>query len=170
MRTHNIGFRFAAIAFSFLLTACADVKHGDRDAKPFALQDDDFGLIAGAALKLVERVRPISTIVLEKNVDPRVRSALSGRRKVISRDSLPHTPGYLMPPDYFLLHEFTIDDGQAMFEGEVSTEAQQSSTSFNKECGLIFSVRFALQGDDWHSDSYKLTDCAQERVWWPKDP
>jgi hypothetical protein len=160
--------RFVAAGLSLLLAACARVP--GRSSKKFEVEDGDYGLIAGAALKLIERVRPISVIVVDKNTDPRARAALRGRRKVISSESLPHTPGYLVPPDYFLLRDFTIEDGQAMFEGEVSTEAQRSDTSINKECGLIFSVRFALQGDDWSSDSYKLTDCSQERVWWPKDP
>ena len=56
------------------------------------------------------------------------------------------------------------------FKGEISTENQHAPASFDKSCGMIFSVRFALQGDDWSSDSYKVTDCSQERVWTPKDP
>lgn len=166
--TRRIWTRLIALALSFLLVACAGVP--GRSSKQFEVEDGDYGLIAHAALKLIERVRPISVIVVSRNVDPRVREALRGQRKLISRDSLPHTPGYIMPPDYFALISFTIEDGQALFEGEISTDAQRSDTSFDKECGLIFSVRFALQGDDWSSDSYKLTDCSQQRVWTPKDP
>jgi hypothetical protein len=152
---------------SFLLVSCAGTP--GRSSQQFQVEDGDYALIAHAALKLIERVRPISVIVVDRNVDPRVREALRGQRKLVSRDTLPHTAGYIMPPDYFALRSFTIDDGQALFEGEISTEAQRSDSSFDKECGLIFSVRFALQGDDWSSDSYKLTDCSQERVWTPKD-
>jgi hypothetical protein len=145
--TRRIWTRLIALALSFLLVACAGVP--GRGSKQFEVEDGDYGLIAHAALKLIERVRPISVIVVDRNVDPRVREALRRQRKLISRDSLPHTPGYIMPPDYFALISFTIEDGQ------------RSDTSFDKECGLIFSVRFALQGDDWSSDSYKLTDCSQ---------
>ena len=63
----------------------------------------------------------------------------------------------------------TIDeDGVAIFAGEISTDAQDAMKG-NADCGLIFDVRFQIVGNDWHSDSYKLTDCTQERVWWPAD-
>lgn len=168
MQKPSIWIRVVVSCLPLLTVACAGAP--GRSSKQFQVEDGDYGLIAHAALKLIEHVRPISVIVLDRNVDPRVREALRGQRKLVSRDALPHTPGYIMPPDYFALTSFTIDDGQALFEGEISTDAQRSDTSFDKECGLIFSVRFALQGDGWSSDSYKLTDCSQQRVWTPKDP
>ena len=68
------------------------------------------------------------------------------------------------------MRDFSIDDdGIAIFEGEISTDAQDAMRQASADCGMIFAVRFQLVGNDWHSDSYKLTDCTQQRVWWPSD-
>ena len=132
------------------------------------LNDDDFFLIAHGAIGIIDHLRSIDRIVVAKDIDPRVRAALAAQRKLVTQETLP--PGASLPRNYFHLRSFTIDDGQALFEGDISTDAQDAMPKGSVDCGMIFSVRFALVGDDWHSDSYKLTDCTRERVWYPKSP
>jgi hypothetical protein len=138
-----------------------------RSTQAFQLNDGDYYSIAKVALDLIGRVRDVHVIVVPKEIDPKAREALSRQRKVISKDSLSSQTS--LPRDYLNLRTFFIDDGQSMFEGDISTDDEDALPKGSVDCGLVFSVRFALVGDDWHSDSYKLTDCTRERVWYPKD-
>ncbi len=144
----------------------ANVVHG-RSTKTFVLEDGDFAMIAHAAIDLIDHQRSIDRIVVANNVDPRVRAAVAAQRKLVSENSLPK--GVSIPRNYFHLRSFTIDDGDALFEGDISTDAEDAMPKGSVDCGMIFSVRFSIVGNDWHSDSYKLTDCTKERVWYPKD-
>lgn len=155
---------FAAIAIAF--TACSDLT--PRDQKTFLVDSGDYAMIAHEALRLLERTRTIDVIAVPASIRPDARAALKAQRKIVARESL---PPHSIPRDMLAMREFTIDeDGIAMFEGEISTDAQDAMPAGSVECGLIFTVRFQLIGNDWHSDSYKLTDCTQERVWYPKNP
>ena len=155
-------------AIALVLGACdgANVVHG-RSTKTFVLEDGDFAMIAHAAIDLVDHQRSIDRIVVAGNIDPRVRAAVAAQRKLVSEDSLPKNVS--IPRNYFHLRSFTIDDGEALFEGDISTDAEDAMPNGIVDCGMIFSVRFFIVGNDWHSDSYKLTDCTKERVWYPKD-
>lgn len=155
-----------AIALSIGACDGANVVDG-RSTKTFVLEDGDFAMIAHAAIDLINHQRSIDRIVVANNIDPRVRAAVAAQRKLVSQDSLPK--GVSMPRNYFHLRSFTIEDGEAVFEGDISTDAEDAMPKNSVDCGMIFSVRFSIVGNDWHSDSYKLTDCTQERVWYPKD-
>ncbi len=159
---------------ALFLIACIGIAGCDgskiergRSTQPFVQDDGDFGSIAAESLRLIEHVRPIHFIVVPKDFDPRARAGLKRQRKIVMRESLPANQS--LPRDYLNMRTFTIEDGQAMFEGDISSDEQDALPKGSVDCGLIFSVRFALVGDDWHSDSYKLTDCTRERVWTPKD-
>ena len=149
-----------------LLAACGGIAR--RDSQAFKINSGDYAAIAHEALRLLEKTRSISVIVVPVNMDPAARAALKSQRKIIARESL---AAHALPRDYLAMRRFEIDeDGVAIFEGEISTDAQDAMPAGSADCGLIFAVRYELVGDDWHSDSYKLTDCTQERVWYPKDP
>ena len=53
---------YAVLLLACLIAGCANV--GLRENRAFELQDGDFGLIAGAALEIVERLGPVRTIVV----------------------------------------------------------------------------------------------------------
>ena len=158
---------FRSMVCAFVLTtliACSNLA--PRDQTNFKIDPGDYAAIAHEALKQLGRTREIAVIAVPKNMNPDARAALKAQRKIIALESL---PVHVVPRDTLAMHEFTIDDdGIAIFTGEISTDAQDAMTQ-RPDCGLIFDVRFQLVGNDWHSDSYKLTDCTQERVWWPSD-
>lgn len=168
-RSQQLVTSIAVAVFSLCVGSCDGSKIArGRSTEPFQLNDGDYYSIAKVALDLVGRVREIHVIVVPKDIDPKARAALARRRKVISRDAmLSHDS---LPRDYLNLRRFFIDDGQSMFEGDISTDDEDALPKGSVDCGLIFSVRFDLAGDDWHSDSYKLTDCTRERVWYPIEP
>jgi hypothetical protein len=146
------------------LVACSDLT--PRDQKKFKVQSEDYFMIAHEVMKQLERTRGISVIAVPNDMNPDAVAALKAQRKVVPRESLPATS---FPRDVLALRDFSIDeDGIANFEGEISTDAQDAMKG-KADCGMIFAVRFQLIGSDWHSDSYKLTDCTQQRVWWPVD-
>jgi len=152
------------VCMAIALTACSNLT--PRDQKNFKVEPDDYAMIAREALKQLERTRPISVIAVPKNMNADARAGLKAQRKIVTRESL---PSRAIPRDMLAMREFSIDEeGFAVFEGEISTDAQDAMKG-SAECGLIFDVRFQIVGSDWHSDSYKLTDCTQERVWWPSD-
>lgn len=155
---------YAAVAIT--LVACGNLA--PRDQHAFLVESGDYAAIAHEALRQLERTRSIDVIAVPARIGPDARAALKSQRKIVSRESL---PAHSIPRDMLAMRDFTIDDdGIAMFEGEISTGAQDAMPAGSVDCGLIFTVRFQLIGNDWHSDSYKLTDCTQERVWYSKEP
>jgi hypothetical protein len=151
---------FACTALA--VAACSNLT--PRDQKNFKVDPGDYASIAHEALKQLERTRSIAVIAVPKTMNPDARAALKLQRKIVPLESL-----HSIPRDTLAMRDFSIDeDGLANFEGEISTDAQDAMKS-KADCGLVFAVRFQIVGNDWHSDSYKLTDCTQERVWWPAD-
>lgn len=144
----------AAIALlGCLLAACA--HRGYRQYQPFALQHGDFGLIAGAALILVEQYGAVTTIAVPADMDRRAVAALKRRRNIVAAASLP--PGRI-PAGTLLMEQFSIDaDGVAWFSGDLGP------TGCADGCGKSFVVPYELQGDEWHNASYKVVDYAQRR-------
>ena len=145
---------YAVLLLACLVAGCANV--GLRENRAFELQDGDFGLIAGAALEIVERLGPVRTIVVPANIDPRVRAALARRRPLVADERTP----LALPAGYFRLEIFRIDDdGQAFFEGDLGP----TGCPMDAGCGKNISIPFILRGDDWFNPSYKIVDYAQRR-------
>lgn len=147
------------------LVACSNLV--PRDQKKFHAEPGDYGIIAHEVLRQLGHTREIKVIAVPENMNADARAALKAERKIVVRESL---RGHPIPRDMLAMREFSIDeDGVATFEGELSTDAQDAMPKGSVDCGMIFDVRFQIVGSDWHSDSYKLTDCTQQRVWWPVD-
>jgi len=152
-----------AACLTFALGACGGLTL--REQKKFKVEPGDYAAIAHEVMKQLEHTRSIAVIAVPKDMNPDAVAALKAQRKIVPRESLPKS----LPRDTLAMRDFSIDDdGVANFEGEISTDAQDAMKG-SVDCGLIFAVRFQIVGDDWHSDSYKLTDCTQQRVWWPSD-
>ena len=157
-----------AIAAAGLLAGCAVVT--SRSAQKFVATDADFGDIAGASLKFVERTAPVTTIVLPANVDPRARAALKRLRPLIRPDQIPASDIYKLPTGYFVVETFDIDaDGVASFEGQLGPVRQVPELPATDDCGIRFSIPFALEGNDWASHTLKKSVCWPKREWWPAD-
>ena len=142
-----------------ILGACA--QRGLREYEPFQLRDADFGLIAKAALDIVERSGPVHTIVVPSSLDPRALDALRHLRPVVPAAQL---AGTALPAGYFQLHDFSFDGDVATFEGDLGP------TGCAEGCGKNLSVPFILRGDDWFNPSYKIVDYAQRREVVPVSP
>ena len=154
--------RTICVCATAILAACSNLT--PRDQKKFMVDPADYGIIAHEVLKQLGRTREISVIAVPQNMNADARAALKSQRKIVPLESL-----HSIPRDTLAMRDFSIDeDGIANFEGEISTDAQDAMKE-KPDCGMIFAVRFQLIGNDWHSDSYKLTDCTQQRVWWPVD-
>ena len=156
--------RFVVSAcLALALVSCANLT--PRDQKKFKVDPADYGIIAHEVLKQLSHTREIAVIAVPKDMNPDAREALKReKRRIVPLESL-----HSIPRDTLAMRDFSIDeDGIATFEGEISTDAQDAMKE-KSECGMVFAVRFQLVGNDWHSDSYKLTDCTQQRVWWPVD-
>jgi hypothetical protein len=136
------------------LAACAHA--GRRENRPFAQQEGDFGLIAGAALEIIERHAPVTEFVVPPGLDPHAREALAHRRKVVATSAGPAP----LPAGYFRVDIFRIDaDGAALFEGDLGPTGCAAASP----CGRNFSIPFVVNGDDWFNPSYKIIDYAQHR-------
>jgi hypothetical protein len=160
--------RWLAFAMTSLLVACAG--SAPRSTQKFVATDADFGDIAGASLKFVERTAPVTTIVLPANTDPRARAALKRLRPVISADKVPASELYRLPAGYFVLETFDIDDqGIATFEGQLGPVRNVPEPPATDDCGIRFSIPFALEGNDWSSHTLKKSVCWPKREWWPAD-
>ena len=146
------------------LIGCSNLT--PRYQKNFKVEPGDYYAIAHEALKQLGRTREINVIAVPNTMNADARAALKAQRRIVPLESLML---HALPRDTLAMHDFTIDDdGIAIFTGEISTDAQDALRE-KPDCGLIFDVRFQIVGSDWHSDSYKLTDCTQHRVWWPGD-
>ncbi|MBS0583125.1 MAG: hypothetical protein JSS42_08495 [Proteobacteria bacterium] len=161
--------RLPAVAIATgLLAACAGTK--PRSAQKFVASESDFADIAAMSLKFVERTAPVSIIVLPANADLRVRAALKRLRPVISPDKVPGSDTYKLPAGYFVLEAFEIDaDGIATFEGQLGLVRKVPEPPATDDCGIRFSIPFALEGNDWASHTLKKSVCWPKREWWPVD-
>lgn len=135
-----------------LLGACA--QRGLREYEAFQLRDGDFGLIAKAALDIVERSGPVRTFVVPPSLDPRALAALRRLRPVVPEAQL---AGTALPAGYFRLQDFSFDGDVAAFAGDLGP------TGCADGCGKNLSVPFILRGDDWFNPSYKIVDYSQRR-------
>lgn len=161
--------RLPALAIAAcLLAACAGTT--PRSAQKFVATESDFSDIAAESLKFVERTTPVTTIVLPANADPRVRAALKRLRPLISADKVPVSDTYKLPTGYFVLEVFEIDsEGIATFEGQLGPVRKVPEPPATDDCGIHFSIPFALEGNDWASHTLKKSVCWPKREWWPVD-
>lgn len=160
--------RLAGIVVVVLLAGCVGLT--PRSAQKFVANDSDFADIAEASLKFVERTAPVTTIVLPTNADPRARAALKRLRPVVSPDKIPVSTTYKLPAGYFVLQAFDIDaDGIATFEGQLGPVRSVPEPPATDDCGILFSIPFALEGNDWASHTLKKSVCWPKREWWPVD-
>ena len=158
----------AVLAAACLLAACSATT--PRSAQKFIATESDFADIAAMSLKFVERTAPVSTIVLQVNADPRVRAALKRLRPLTSPDKVPSSDVYQLPTGYFVLQTFEIDaDGIASFEGQLGPVRKVPEPPATDDCGIRFSIPFALEGNDWASHTLKKSVCWPKREWWPVD-
>ncbi len=155
------------LGLSLLLTGCANLT--PRSARNFQVIPEDYGSLAEASLKLIERTGPITTIVVPPGTDPQVRAALARLRPVVAADKMPKSDIYALPAGYLLLQSFTIEDGAAMFEGRVGPVRKVPLPPATADCGTNFAIPFALEGTDWASHTLKKSVCWPKREWWPKD-
>jgi len=157
-----------AVLTACLLAACSATT--PRSALKFVATESDFADIAAMSLKFVERTAPVSTIVLPANADPRVRAALKRLRPLTSPDKVPSSDVYQLPAGYFVLQTFEIDaDGIASFEGQLGPVRKVPEPPATDDCGIRFSIPFALEGNDWASHTLKKSVCWPKREWWPVD-
>jgi len=144
----------AGMALACCVAGCANV--GLREYQPFEQHDSDYGLIARAAVKLVERFGAISQFVVPRDLDPRALAALKRLHPVVLADARP--ADLPLPAGNFLVETFSIDtEGVATFEGDLGP------TGCPGGCGKNISIPYILQGDDWHNPSFKIVDYAQHR-------
>ncbi len=144
----------AGIALFCCVAGCANV--GLREYQPFEQRDSDYGLIARAAVKLVERFGTISQFVVRRDLDPRALAALERLHPVVLADLRP--ADLPLPAGNFLVETFSIEaDGLATFEGDLGP------TGCPGGCGKNISIPYILQGDDWYNPSFKIVDYAQHR-------
>jgi hypothetical protein len=136
------------------LAGCANV--GLREYQTFELQDSDYGLIARAAVKLVERIGTVNQFVVPPDLDRRALAALKQLHPVVPLGQLGSGRG--VPAGSFLIETFSIEpDGLATFEGDLGP------TGCPDGCGKNISIPYILQGDDWYNPSFKIVDYAQHR-------
>jgi len=158
----------AAIAAASLLAACVGTT--PRSTQNFIATESDFADIAAMSLKFVERTAPVSTIVLPANIDPRARAALKRLRPLIAPDKVPASDTYKLPAGYFALQTLDIDaEGIATFEGQLGPVRKVPEPPATDDCGIRFSIPFALEGNDWASHTLKKSVCWPKREWWPVD-
>ena len=150
----------AGMALFCCMAGCANV--GLREYQPFEERDSDYGLIARAAVKLVERIGPVSQFVVPPDLDRRALAALRQLRPVVPASRLAGNQG--LPAGFFLIETITIQgDGLATFEGDLGP------TGCPGGCGKNISIPYILQGDDWYNPSFKIVDYAQHREVVPVD-
>jgi hypothetical protein len=150
----------AGMVLSCCVAGCANV--GLREYQPFEQRDSDYGLIARAAVKLVERLGPVSRFVVPPDLDRRALAALKQLRPVVPASQLAGNHG--LPEGSFLIETFSIQaDGLATFEGDLGP------TGCAAGCGKNISIPYILQGDDWYNPSFKIVDYAQHREVVPVD-
>lgn len=144
----------AGMALFCCVAGCANV--GLRENQTFELRDSDYGLIAGAAVKLVERFGAISQFVVPHGLDPRALAALKRLHPVVQ--AAPRPADLPLPAGNFLVESFSIDaEGIATFEGDLGP------TGCPGGCGKNISIPYILRGNDWYNPSFKIVDYAQHR-------
>ena len=154
--------RLLAVTLTFgFIAGCA--HRGWRENRAFELQDGDFGLIAGAAVSVIERYGSVNHFVVAPDIDRRAQAALARLRPVIPASRLAGNPA--LPAGYFLVESFRIDaDGNAMIEGDLGP------TGCPGGCGRNISMPYLLQGNDWFNPSVKIVDYSQHRDVIPVNP
>lgn len=157
------------VALLLAATVAGCVQFVPRDPAHFKVADADFGLIAAAALRLVERTRPVTTIVIGADLDPRALIALRRLRPLARRADVPRTPELALPGGYFVVEAFGIDEDEALFEGQLGPVTREAEGKNVPGCGLRFAVAFYWELTSWANHSCKILDCAKTRSWTPID-
>jgi len=159
--------RTALLLLVAALCACAQLV--PRDNAHFKVEDSDFGLIAAAGLRLVERTATVTTFVVDTGLDPRAAVALKRLRPVMRRSDVSSSAELALPDGYFVVENFAIEEETAMFEGQLGPVTRSAENRNLPGCGLRFSVAFYWQVTSWANHSYKIIDCAKTRSWTPVD-
>jgi hypothetical protein len=104
--------RFAlGLALCSVLLSCdgGKVKQAER-MNDFEATQRDFDSIACAAFKMIETKEDVTTIVVPKGLGPRALDALRRVHPTVTTTTgAPNT----LPPGYFRVTEFSIEDGAA---------------------------------------------------------
>ena len=144
------------LILSACLAACAHT--GWRENQAFALQESDWGMIAGNAVALIERYGAVTHFAVPPDLDRRAVAALKRFRPVVPFSEVERDGRRAVPAGYFLVETFAIDaDGFATFEGDLGP------TGCPAGCGRNISIPYVLRGDDWYNPSVKIVDYAIRR-------
>lgn len=138
----------------------------DERMQDFEATQRDFESIARAAFKMIETKGEVTTIVVQKGLDPRALDALRHVHQTVTM--VPGAPNTL-PVGYFRVTEFSIEDGAANLDGQLGPATGLMTAANMPDCGKGLSVSFYLEGGDWVSHAYKTTTCAESRHWVPLD-
>lgn len=158
-----------ALLTAMLIAGCAHYNYRPN----FKVEDYDFYALAKVGLDKIDPDGRISTVAVPSGLDPRIRSAyerlkhLKRLTGVISASEIPQSPGYKLPPGYFRLEEFTIQNRIAEIKGQVGPVTRKMTGANMPDCGRIYTIIFTIESDDWVSHAYKVEQCDKSRHWTP---
>lgn len=152
-----------------LMSGCAHYQWRPN----FKVENSDFFLLAKASLAKIDPNGAISTVVLPRNIDPRVRAAFETIKRtrrierIIKPAEIPQSAQYTLPPGYFVLKEFEIQYRVAEIEGQVGPVTRNITKAHMLDCGKTYTIMFGIESGDWVSHSYKVVTCDESRDWSP---
>lgn len=161
--------RAAVLSLLGLLAGCNGALYTRGHGRGFEVTDRDFRSIAKVAFKLIDPKDTITTVVVPPGTDPRARAALKSLKTLISPAQIPQSRDYKLPGGYFVVHDFTIADGEATLEGQLGPVTNSMTAANMPDCGRNYSIAFYIEGNDWVSHAYKMATCAESRHWTPID-
>jgi hypothetical protein len=157
---------FTALACATLAACNGATYMQAKRMTDFQVTQHDFDAIAVVTFKQIDAHHGIETIVAPASLDPRARQALRNVRPVVA--AAPGPQGTL-PAGYFLVREFSVDEGEAHLEGQLGPVTGLMTAANMPDCGKEYSIVFSIEGGDWVNHAYKMSTCAESRHWVPVD-
>lgn len=147
------------------LAACNGLQYQQtKRMTDFHVTQNDFDSIAVVTFKQIDAKREIHTIVAPPSLDPRAREALKHVHPIVAAAP---GPANTLPAGYFLVREFSIEEGEANVVGQLGPVTGQMTAAHMPDCGKEYSIAFYIEGGDWVNHAYKATTCAESRQWVP---
>lgn len=156
-----------AMLMGFSVTACNGLQsQQEKRMTDFQVTQRDFDAIAVVTFKQIDAKGQVGTIVAPPSLDPRAREALRHVHPIVAAAP---GPANTLPAGYFLVHEFSVEHGEAHLDGQLGPVTGLMTEAHMRDCGTEYSIVFAIEGGDWVNHAYKAATCAESRHWTPAD-
>ena len=131
------------------------------DVVAAAAESDYVEIVRKMVIVLNRRNGPITHFVVppDANTNSDLVVALNTVAKVVRPDEVPRSEKYTLPRGYFVVEAIHYENAVGEVDGTAGPGALKGSLGAESDCGMHYSISFAMTDGKWENGSYTTKTC-----------